>query len=237
MLITAPLWVSPSTHGREGAFRAGKPLDRGFFCYLYVLHGQSVAPVAAAQRITRIAPPGHAERKPLAIPPQHFSSSIKRSRSRLSRVFLSGCYGSLSTIDGLHHTAAQSELFVQGGKLNHGFLTSEDVTAADTIDRDIIWSCNRLRQSKKQPESATTSVAAYNAQRAGATRCRGITVLRVLDVVAPIWYHIPAAAVKWYLKKENKMCLSGGRSRSSAATLPATVATLRCASYPQVTRK
>ena len=49
-------------------------------------HGQSVAPVAAAQRITRIAPPGRAERKPLAIPPQHFSS-IKSPRSRLSRGF------------------------------------------------------------------------------------------------------------------------------------------------------
>lgn len=48
---------------------------------------------------------------------------------------------------------------------NHGFLTSEDVTAADTIDREIIWSCNRLRQSKKQPEIATSHLAAYNARR------------------------------------------------------------------------
>ena len=69
---------------------------------------------------------------------------------------MSGCYGSLSTIDGRCHSATASELFFQGGKLNHGFLTSEDVTAADTIDREIIWSCNRLRQSKKQPETATS---------------------------------------------------------------------------------
>lgn len=42
-------------------------------CLLFVRpHGQSVAPVAAAQLITRIAPPGQVERKPLAIPPQHF---------------------------------------------------------------------------------------------------------------------------------------------------------------------
>lgn len=123
------------------------PLFGAFSVICTSSHGRSVAPVAAAQRITRIAPPGHAERKPLAIPPQHFSSS-KNPRSRLSRGFLSGCYGSLSTIDGLHHTAGQSELFHQGGKLNHGFLTSEDVTAADTIDREIIWSCNRLRHQK-----------------------------------------------------------------------------------------
>lgn len=153
-----------------------------------------------------------------------FQQQHKSPRSRLSRGFLSGCYGSLSTIDGLHHTAAQSELFVQGGKLNHGFLTSEDVTAADTIDRDIIWSCNRLRQSKKQPESATTSVAAYNARRTGATRHRGITVLRVWDVVAPIWYHIPAAAVKMFLITEKKMFISGGLARPSAPTLAAEVA-------------
>ena len=78
-------------------------------------------------------------------------------------------------------------------------------------------------------------MAAYNAQRAGATRRRGITVLRVLDVVAPIWYHIPAAAVKGYLITEIKMFIGGGLSRPSAVMLPAEVATLRCASYPQVT--
>ena len=69
---------------------------------------------------------------------------------------MSGCYGSLSTIYGRCHSVTASALFVQGGKRNHGFLMSEDVTAADTIDREIIWSCNRLRQSKKQPETATS---------------------------------------------------------------------------------
>lgn len=132
--------------GRE-RLELKSPLHRGFFCLARSLHGRSVASVAALP--PSVALRAHATGSRVAALLSSAAFQQHKKTPLTSEQGLSfGCYGSLSTIDGLHHTAVQSELFHQGGKLNHGFLTLV-VTAAATIDREIILSCVDSQTIKK----------------------------------------------------------------------------------------